>query len=550
VHVLRSVVIVLVSSIAAASCGGDSGSGGTTAPDNAPVSITIAPSIAFTVTSGTTTTFTSTATARDGHVIAGASVVWTSSNPAVAVMSGPQLVAAKVGTSTITATSGSVSASVAVTVTAGAVRQLAIRTQPSGAVLDAPLATQPVIEVQDAAGNLVTSSTTFVAATIASGGGTLGGTASLAAAGGVVTFTNLRIGGAPGPRTLTFTGGVLTTTSARFTITAPPTPFINFDNSTVSFTLRRGTSITPRSIAITNTGSQPLVGMTVDVTYDAGQRAGWLSATLSSANAPATLTLTVDTTGVVEGTYHASVRVNGPGAANSPAAVGVTLTITPNYSIGYGAPTEKVRVVDIAGTFAPAVSVVDTLGKPVSGISLTFTSRAPTVATVASDGRITAVGGGDAWIVASTPATSDSIFIIVPRSPTAPVIRTDATTFTAHVGDTLFVNVVFDARAASVGAAELAVEFSLQSGSLSFFYLVPTTTPVPVVNVSASGLVRISVGAAAGMTGSVPVLNLKFVGRSTNTIGWLNLYALDVSDVNGNSLTAQSSSTRVPFVIR
>jgi hypothetical protein len=172
------------------------------------------------------------------------------------------------------------------------------------------------------------------------------------------------------------------------------------------------------------------------------------------------------------------------------------------------------------------------------------------VATVASDGRITAVGGGDAWIVASTPATSDSIFIIVPRSPTAPVIRTDATTFTAHVGDTLFVNVVFDARAASVGAAELAVEFSLQSGSLSFFYLVPTTTPVPVVNVSASGLVRISVGAAAGMTGSVPVLNLKFVGRSTNTIGWLNLYALDVSDVNGNSLTAQSSSTRVPFVIR
>jgi hypothetical protein len=196
------------------------------------------------------------------------------------------------------------------------------------------------------------------------------------------------------------------------------------------------------------------------------------------------------------------------------------------------------------------VSIVDTVGKPVAGISLTFTSRAPTVATVGAAGRITAVAGGDAWIVASTPATNDSVFVIVPRSPTAPVIRSDATNFAARVGDTLFVNVVFDARAASVGAAELAVELSLQSGSLSFFYTVPTSAPVPLVNVSASGLLRISVGSATGMNGNVRVLNLKIIGRTVNTIGWLNLYALDVSDVDGNSLTAQTSSTRVPFVIR
>jgi hypothetical protein len=52
------------------------------------------------------------------------------------------------------------------------------------------------------------------------------------------------------------------------------------------------------------------------------------------------------------------------------------------------------------------------------------------------------------------------------------------------------------------------------------------------------------------MTGSIRVLGLKIIGRAASTTGWLNLYALDVSDINGNSLTAQSSSTRLPFVIR
>jgi len=101
-----------------------------------------------------------------------------------------------------------------------------------------------------------------------------------------------------------------------------------------------------------------------------------------------------------------------------------------------------------------------------------------------------------------------------------------------------------------VGAASLAVEFSLQSGSLGFLYSVPTTSPAPVVSISSSGLLRISVGSASGITGSVRVLSLKIIGRSAGAVGWLNLFALDVSDIDGNSLTAQSSSTRLPFVIR
>jgi hypothetical protein len=546
-HALRPIVLVFALSLTAASCGGDSGS---TAPDNNPVAISIAPSTAFSIASGGTTTFTASATGRDGHAIINASIVWTSSNPAVAIMSGPQLTAVKVGTTTITATSGSVSANVAVTVTPGAVRQLAIRTQPTGATVGSALATQPVVEFQDAAGNLVTSSANIVAATIATGGGTLSGTATVAAVGGVVTFTDLRISGNAGPRTLGFTAGSLATISAAFTMTAPPTAFINVDNTAVTFTAQRGSSPAPKIVNITNTGSQPLVGMTVDVGYDAGQTISWLSAKLSTPDAPAALTLTVDTTGLVEGTYRATVHVNAPGVPNAPVSIGVTLTITPNYSIGYGASAEKVRIVDIGNTFAPSVSIVDNAGKPVSGISLTFTSRASTVATVGPDGRITAVAGGDAWIIASTPATADSVFVIVPRSPTTPVIRTDVTSFATRLGDTLFVNVAFDTRATTVGAASFAVGFTLQSGSLGFLYSVPVSTPAPVVSISSSGLMRISVGSANGMTGSIQLLGLKIVGRGTGATAWLDLFALDVSDVDGNSLTAQSSSTRLPIVIR
>jgi hypothetical protein len=548
VHVSRPIFLGLV--LTAVACGGDSGPSGTTSPDNTPASITIAPASGLTLTSGTVTVFAASATTKDGHTITNPSITWTSSSPAVAVMSGPQLTAVKVGSATITATSGSATASVTVTVTPGSIRQLAIRTQPDGAIVGVSFATQPVVEIQDAAGNLVTSSQTFVAVAITSGSGTLGGTLSVASVGGVATFTDLRVSGSAGPRVLSFTAGTLIASSAPFTIGPPPTPFIAVDSAAVTISFQRGAIVPSRTINITNAGSQPLIAMTVDVVYDPGQQAGWLQTSLGATSAPTTLALKIDTTGVAEGTYHATARITGPGAPNSPLSIGVTLTITPGYTIGYGTQAEKVRVVDLDGTFTPTLSILDLSGRPFSGVIPTFTSRASTVATVGSDGRITAVGGGDAWIVAGTSATADSVFVVVPRSATAPVIRSEATTFVTRLGDTLFANVIFDTRTTTVGAASLAVEVSLLSGSLSFSFSAPTSTPTPVVNISPTNVMRISVASATGMTGSIRVLNLKIVGRSINTVGWLNFFALDVSDVDGSSLTAQSSSTRLPFVIR
>jgi len=80
-------------------------------------------------------------------------------------------------------------------VTVGTATTLAITTQPVGTQTANPLATQPVVEFRDSGNNLV-SSTADVTAVLIGAGGTLGGTTTIAAVGGVATFTDLAITGA------------------------------------------------------------------------------------------------------------------------------------------------------------------------------------------------------------------------------------------------------------------------------------------------------------------------------------------------------------------
>lgn len=99
--------------------------------------------------------------------------------------------------------------------------QLAIRVNPFGTRLSAALATQPIVEVQDASGKLFTSGSVPVTAAIASGGGTLNGTATVNSVAGVATFTDLSIAGSAGDRTLVFSApGLSSAHSSTFTLSA------------------------------------------------------------------------------------------------------------------------------------------------------------------------------------------------------------------------------------------------------------------------------------------------------------------------------------------
>ncbi len=99
--------------------------------------------------------------------------------------------------------------SVPFNVTVGAPFKLAIQTQPGGATGGSPFAVQPVVAVQDDDHNLITSDTSNVTVSLFSGSGTLSGTTTVSAVGGIATFTNLRIDNAGGGYVLRFTDGAL-----------------------------------------------------------------------------------------------------------------------------------------------------------------------------------------------------------------------------------------------------------------------------------------------------------------------------------------------------
>jgi hypothetical protein len=554
---MRFLPSTLVLSIAiVAACGG-----GGEGPDNTPATIALTPSAAVSVQSGTTTTITARVLNRGGSPVTGAPVAWSSSDQTVATVVGGVVAGARVGTANVTASAGAtgtapITASIAVTVTPGAASQLGMRTQPIGAQIGTPLNTQPVVEIRDAAGNLVPSSGATVTATISEGGGTLVGTATVTAVGGIATFSGLAITGTAGPRSLSFaSAGLAAVTSARFTITPPPTPVIVLDAETLNLGVPRFTNPAPRTIGITNGGFAPLTGMTLDaVQYDAGQPTGWLNVTLSGPTAPATLTLTFATAELVEGSYRASVRLNGPGASNTPATLTVTITVTPNYTVSFGTSSEKVRILEIGGSYGPAVSVTDPRG-PVTGIQPTFISRSSSVATVGSDGVITARGEGDTWVVATSPVSGDSVFVVVPAAGNGPLLRSNVSTWLTRLGDTLSGTIFLDARSATVGAAAVAVLFQPLAGAVTLTFSTPTGPPAPIVTVMSASqtnttVVRVSIGSATGMTGSIPLVNFKLVSRVVGTNGIIAINGLDLSGVDARSLTGATSSTRIPFIIR
>ncbi len=106
------------------------------------------------------------------------------------------------------------------------------------------------------------------------------------------------------------------------------TPSIAISSSTVSFGATvGGASPAAQGLTITNGGSGSLSGIAVGaISYGSG--AGWLSASLNTTSAPATLTLQATTGSLAAGSYTATVPVSAAGASNTPQNLAVTLTVS------------------------------------------------------------------------------------------------------------------------------------------------------------------------------------------------------------------------------
>ncbi|WP_461413180.1 Ig-like domain-containing protein [Gemmatimonas sp.] len=203
-------------------CGGDPA-----APD-VPASVTVAANGSTTIASGSAVQFTVTYRDTKGRAVNNPSVSWSSSDVAVATVAPTGLViGARAGTATISAVVNGTTGSSAVTVTAGAAAKLAVVTQPAGAAQRVPLTTQPVVEIRDAADNVVTSSSASVLVTATVGGVT--GSTTATAQNGVVRFTDLALQGTAGTRQLQFSSGSLTpANSAAIDLAAGPAATVAF----------------------------------------------------------------------------------------------------------------------------------------------------------------------------------------------------------------------------------------------------------------------------------------------------------------------------------
>jgi len=414
-----------------------------------------------------------------------------------------------------------------VTISAGVATQLAIATQPSTfASPTVVFSQQPVIQLQDASGNNVSQAGVNITVAIATGGGTLGGTTTVATlANGIATFTNLSIAGIDGNRTLQFTSSPLTAvTSNAINVISGLALNISSQTNVIAFGGTTGAvTVAP-------------IGGTSPYQYKIGTGALQSSPTFSGL-AAGTYTVTVSDANSVTSTVNVTIT--------QPSALAVAITSQTNVTI-FGAATGAVTVAGSGGT-APYQYKIGTgslqSSPTFSGLAAgTYTVTVSDANSVTSTVNVT-ITQPSALAVAITSQTNVTIFgaatgavTVAGSGGTAPYqykIGTGAlqssTTFSGLTAGTYTITVVDAVSATST----VSVTITQQSSAL-------------VVTVSS----QTGVAANGGALGSVTVAATGGTGPYQYKIGTGGLqssptfsglapgtYTITVTDANGGTST-------------
>ncbi len=277
------------------------------------------------------------------------------------------------GNNTMTATVVSLTpVAITATATAGAPANLVfLTTAPATAQSGVAFSTQPSLQLKDQFGNNVPQAGVAVAAVIATGGGTLGGTATASTnASGVATFTNLSLSGTVGARSLSFStaglpallsGGIQLNAGAPATLTA------------VGATTLSGTAGlvvgSPIAVTVADQSGNPVAGATVTFAVTAG--GGSLTGAVQVTDISGQATLGSWTVGAVAGALN---TLSVTTASLTP----VVFSVTPVA----GAAASLVVTTQPGGTSAvngaalspqPVIQVSDAFGNavPQSGVTVT-----------------------------------------------------------------------------------------------------------------------------------------------------------------------------------
>lgn len=246
---------------------------------------------------------------------------------------------------------------------------LAVVVQPPGSVQSGvPLASAPVVELRDRNGATFAQPGVAITASIASGGGTLGGATTQSTDGqGRAIFPGLTIGGLVGPRVISFTASGLTSTmSASVAVAAGPAATLAA-SSVTSILATVNTAVTPLpAVVVTDASGNAISG--VAVTFSVPGGAGNITGGSATTNAAGIANLGSWTLPTTAGQYTLTATVAGisgngvafMATAKPDAPAQMTRTAGDGQSVLYGsmlpAPLE-VRVVDQYGNPTPGVVV-------------------------------------------------------------------------------------------------------------------------------------------------------------------------------------------------
>ncbi len=351
-----------------------------------PVSAVVLTPASVSMQIGTTSSLQARTVDAEGGTLTGRAVSWTSSNTAVATVSQTGTITAlSPGATTITATSEGRSAQSAVTVTLPAVNSVTVT--PSRDTIGVGAERQLTAVLRDAAGNALTGRVLSW------------GSSNLAVAS--VSSTGLVIGVAPGSVTITGTsegrvGSATVVVLARIASSVILTPG--------SGTLVVG-STQALTTQITDADGNLLTGRPVTYASDAQSVA------------------TVSSTGVITALAAGTVRITASSEGKTGTA---TFTIIPIPVARVDLSPSPVSMLP-GGTQQLTAVARSASGAILTGRTVTWISGAPSVVTVNSNGLVSAVGNGTAFVLAVIDDVTATVLVNVgpPSIATITISPTD-----------------------------------------------------------------------------------------------------------------------------
>ncbi|HVP75536.1 MAG TPA: invasin domain 3-containing protein, partial [Gaiellaceae bacterium] len=258
-----------------------------------------------------------------------------------------------------------------VTFAPGAPAQLAFGTEPQSSVTAGATLSPVTVDVLDANGNLVTSSSAAVTLDFATnpGSATLGGTATKNAVAGVATFDDLSIEQAAAGYSFSASAtGVSAATSTTFTVDPDnATTIAASAGDSQSATVNTDVATSP-SVLVTDEYGNPVAG--VAVTFAVASGGG--GATGTSATTDATGLASVGSWLLGLGAGSNTLTASATGLTGSPVTFHATGTPDAPANLTIAAGDGQSATVATAVGAPPSVLVTDQYGNPVAGVGVTF----------------------------------------------------------------------------------------------------------------------------------------------------------------------------------